>query len=433
MRRAFIIERGSGRGAAIIGALLVLASWAALASPATVTIACSGIGIGRQLCEDGAQAWAQRTGNRVRLISPPKSASEQLALYQQLLAAEAEDIDVFQIDVVWPGILGDYFADLTPYVDQAILDRHLPELVTNATVKGRLVGIPWFADVGLLYGRADLLEKYGRPMPRSWAELAETARLIQDSERAGGNPRLWGYVWQGRAYEGLTVNALEWIDSFRGGIIVSPDGTITVNNPRAEQALEMAASWIGSITPPGILNYTEEEARGVFQSGNAVFMRNWPYAWPLANAADSPVRDRVVVAPLPRGGSEGKHTGAIGGAMLSVSKGSRHLAAAIDLTRHLASPEEQRRRAIAGGANPTIPDLYDDPAVIASNPFFAELRNTIGDAVARPARATGMRYNQVSNAVYTSVHDVLSGQTRPAAALAELERTLVRISRGGRW
>ena len=83
--------------------------------------------------------------------------------------------------------------------------------------------------------------------------------------------------------------------------IVDADGKITINNPQAAQALDMAKGWIGTISPEGVLNYAEEEARGVFQSGNAVFMRNWPYAWALANAADSPVKGKVGVAVLPQG------------------------------------------------------------------------------------------------------------------------------------
>ena len=110
-----------------------------------------------------------------------------------------------------------------------------------------------------------------------------------------------GYVWQGRAYEGLTCNGIEWVASFGGGTIVEPDGKISINNPQAAAALNPAKSWIGTISPEGVLNYAEEEARGVFQSGNAVFMRNWPYAWALANAADSPVKDKVGIAVLPQG------------------------------------------------------------------------------------------------------------------------------------
>ena len=431
--------RGLGR---VLGRLPLILACAVLLSvpgpsraqePVTVTVACSALGIEAQLCREGAEIWSERTGNRVAFVAPPRSASDRLALYQQLLAARSADIDVFQIDVVWPGILGDYLVDLSTHVSGETMQGHLPALVDAATVKNRLVALPWFVDAGILYCRRDLLEKYGRGLPETWQELEDTARLIQEGERKAGNDRMWGYVWQGRAYEGLTVNALEWIDSYHGGSIVSREGEITINNPKASQALEMAASWVGEITPPGVLNYTEEEARGVFQSGNAVFMRNWPYAWPLVNSDDSPVKGQVEVTPLPRGGAEGKRTSTLGGAMLGVNRFSPRGEAAIDLVRHLASPEEQKRRAVKGGFNPTVVALYDDPEVVEANPFFEEIHETVATGVVRPAQATRMRYNQVSNEFWNAVHETLSGRKEPAESLAEFEQTLERVSRGGRW
>ena len=254
------------------------------------------------------------------MISTPNSATERLALYQQMLAAGSADIDVYQIDVIWPGILASHFIDLAEHVDQETIDQHFPAIVENNTVDDALVAMPWFTDAGLLYYRKDLLEKYGKQPPTTWQELTETAKAIQDGERGAGNDKMLGFVFQAKAYEGLTCNALEWIDSFGGGTIVAEDGKITINNQQAAAALDLAATWIGTIAPEGVLNYSEEEARGVFQSGNAVFMRNWPYAWALGNAEDSPIKGKIGVAALPKGGADGKHTGALGGWQLAVSK-----------------------------------------------------------------------------------------------------------------
>lgn len=244
---------------------------------------------------------------------------------------------------------------------------------------------------------------------------------------------MWGFVYQAAAYEGLTCDALEWIDSFRGGTIVDAEGKITVNNPKAIEALTWAASTVGTIAPEGVLSYMEEESRGVFQSGNAVFMRNWPYAWALSQAEDSPIRGKVGTAALPKGGPDGKHTGTLGGWQLAVSKYSRNPEVAADLVRYLTSYEEQKRRAIKGSYNPTIDALYRDEEVLAAVPFFGTLYDTFVDAVARPSRVTGAKYNQVSAEFYNAVHDVLSGRSDAATALARLERKLQRLSRGGRW
>ena len=421
------------RVAAMFGLLGALVLAAPLRAQVTLAISCGAVGVEFQLCRDGAEAWARESGNRVTLVSTPSGSTERLALYQQLLSARSGDIDVLQLDVVWPGILAQHLLDLSDRVEPAALDAVFPALVENNTVEGRLVAMPWFTNAGLLYYRRDLLERHGRAVPETWSELAETAGAIMQAERAAGNARFWGYVFQGRAYEGLTVNALEWVASHGGGTIVAPDGTVTIDNPRAIEAVTKAAGWVGTITPRGILNYAEEEARGVFQSGNAVFMRNWPYAWPLLNAEDSAVRGRVGVAVLPKGGADGRHSATLGGEQLAISRYSRHPEVALSLVLHLTGAAEQKRRAIAGGFNPAIMALYDDAEVLDANPFFGDLYETFVNAVARPSGVTRGRYNQVSAEFWNAVHNSLSGQAEPAAALQRLERNLRRVSRDGRW
>lgn len=406
-------------------------SVAGIVQAATIAVSCGALGQELALCQTAAEAWAEETGNQVDIISTPNSSTERLALYQQLLAAGASDIDVFQIDVIWPGILGNHFIDLKDYSEGAE-DKHFPALIENNSVDGRLVAMPWFTDAGLLYYRKDLLDKYNEPVPLTWEALAATAKKIQNAERADGNSRLWGFVWQGRAYEGLTCDALEWIVSHNGGTIVNDEGKITINNPNAIAAIDQAAGWVTTISPQGVLNYAEEEARGVFQSGNAVFMRNWPYAWALAQSPDSSVKGKVGISALPKGGQNGNHAATLGGWQLAVSKYSENPEIAADLVLYLTSAEEQKRRALKASFNPTIESLYRDPEVLAEIPFYGELYDTFVGAVARPAAVTGTKYNRVSNAFWNAVHAVLSGKTSAEDSLAELEHDLKRLSRGGR-
>jgi trehalose/maltose transport system substrate-binding protein len=404
--------------------------WSAGAWAVEISISCSSLGKEYEICKQGVDAWAKKTGNTVKIVSTPNSATERLALYQQLLAAGASDVDVFQIDVVWTGLVGSHLQDLTAKAQGAI-DDHLPTMVETSRVGGKLMAMPWFADAGLLYYRQDLLDKYKRPVPQTWSDLTETARLVQEGERKEGRRDFWGFVWQGRAYEGLTTNAVEWVSSHNGGAIVDEKGEITIDNPKAAEALKVAASWVGAITPEGVLNYTEEESRGVFQAGNAVFMRNWPYAWALAQGADSTIKDKVGIAPLPKGGQDGRHAGTLGGQLLAVSKYSKNADAATDLVMYLTDPEEQKRRAIQGSFNPTIVSLYGDSDIARANPFIGDLVDVFTNAVARPATVTGDNYNKVSTEFFNTVHQVLSKRAEPAQALSRLDRDLKRIKRSG--
>ncbi|HZH10467.1 MAG TPA: ABC transporter substrate-binding protein [Microvirga sp.] len=413
-------------GLTLAAGLLASAS----ASAVEISISCSALGKEYEICKKGVDAWAAKTGNTVKIVSTPNSATERLALYQQLLAAGAGDIDVFQIDVVWTGILSQHLQDLTAK-GQSAIGGHLPAMVETSRVNGKLMAMPWFADAGLLYYRQDLLDKYKRPVPQTWADLTETARIIQEGERKEGKGDFWGYVWQGRAYEGLTTVALEWIAAHNGGSIVDEKGEINVENPKAAEALKTAAGWVGTITPEGVLNYTEEEARGVFQAGNAAFMRNWPYAWALAQGTDSTIKGKVGIAPLPKGGADGRHAGTLGGQLLAVSKYSKNADAAIDLVMYLTGQEEQKRRAIEGSFNPTIVSLYSDADIAKANPFIGDLADVFANAVARPAAVTGQNYNKVSTEFFNAVHQVLSKRAEPAQALSRLDRDLKRIKRSG--
>jgi trehalose/maltose transport system substrate-binding protein len=416
----------------VAGLLLAGALAAGTAHAASIKISCAAVGQELEFCKSTAEAWAKKTGHEVQVVTPPNDASERLALYQQVLSAGSDKIDVLQVDVVWPGLLGNHLLDLKPYTKGAE-QAHFAGFVSNNTNNGRLVAMPWFANAGLLFYRKDLLQKYGQKVPLTWDELGVTAKKIQDGERAAGNDKMWGYVWQGRAYEGLTCDALEWVASYGGGSIVEPDGKVSIRNPNAAKALATAASWVGTISPTAVLNYAEEEARGVFQAGNAAFMRNWPYAWSLAQGDDSVIRGKVGVAVLPKGGADGRHAATLGGESLAVSKYSKHPAAAAELVLHMTSAAVQKDRAMRGSFNPTIGALYKDPDILKANPFMGELYGTFTNAVGRPTTVTGPRYNQVSNQFWNAAHEVLSGKAKPDEALGRLEQQLNRLSRGGKW
>lgn len=402
------------------------------AHAATITISCGSVGQDFEFCKKTTEDWAKKTGNTVKLFTPPQSTTDILALFRQMFAAKSSDLDVINVDVVWPGMIKDHLLDLKPY-SKGVEKEHFPSIVANNTADGRLIAMPWFTDAGLLYYRKDLLEKHGEKAPTTWEELAATAKKIQDAERKAGNADMQGFVFQAKAYEGLTCDAVEWLWSYGGGNVVDDKGNITVNNPKAAKALNTAASWIGTIAPTGVLNYGEEDARGVFQSGNAVFMRNWPYAWSLGNGKDSKIAGKIGVAALPKGGKDGKNSATLGGWQLAVSKYSKEQKVAAELVMYMTSPEIQKLRAIEGSYNPTIPELYKDKDVLAATPFFGTLYDVFTSAVPRPSTPTGLKYNEVSAAFWNATHDVLSGKEQADASLKKLEGKLNQIKRGKQW
>ncbi|MBV8376774.1 MAG: ABC transporter substrate-binding protein [Verrucomicrobia bacterium] len=397
---------------------------------ATIRFAADSSGTGGAFIKKACDAWAQKTGNKVEIISRPTDASATLQQYQQYWAAKSPDVDAYQIDVIWQGIAAPHAVDLKKYFKDDEVKAFFPRIVANNTVNGKLVSVPWFTDAGVLYYRTDLLEKYGyKEPPKTWEELAAMAKKIQEGERKAGKPDFQGFVFEGKASESVTCNAIEWVYSYGGGVIIEPDKKVTINNPHAIKALQTAKSWVGTISPAGVVTYGEEEARNVWQAGNAAFMRNWPYAYALGQDPKSPIAGKFDVTVLPKGGENGKNSACLGGWNLMVSNYSKAQDAAADLAKYLDSSDSQKQRAIELSLLPTLPALYSDSDVLAKNAWFKNMLDVLKNAIARPSTVTGADYNQISTAFFQSVNKVLSGGESAENAVKDVEKVGKRLMR----
>lgn len=377
------------------------------ASGAKLTYYADASGIGNQLDVALAQKFTQDTGIAVSVVGKPQSATDTYSTYQRFFQAQSTDLDVMMIDVIWPASFAANLTDLTPKLGEQA-KKATQSVVQNNTVDGKLVGFPYFGDFGMLYYRTDLLQKYSVAVPKTWDELEAAAKKIVDGEK-GSNPNLQGFVFQGNAYEGLTCNALEWIASSGGGALIE-NGKVSFNNPQAVAILNKAKGWVGTIAPKGVTSYQEDETVQAFTGGNAVFVRNWPYMYALAQTADA-TKGKFDVAPLPVTGSN-PPVGTVGGWQLGVSKYSKYQDASIEFVRYMTSEEVSKFRAVNGTYVPLYQSVADDPDVQKNQPFLANLSSV--QRVVRPSNALAGNYNQGSTIMFQAFNAILNGQDAQA-------------------
>ena len=210
---------------------------------------------------------------RVDVQSTPDAADHRHQLYVQWLNARAADPDVLQLDVIWAPefAAAGWILDLDRF--QPDVGDFFPATLTANRWNGVLYALPWFVDVGMLYWRTDV-------MARAPADLDELRQFAARGTRQGTIP--FGFVWQGARYEGLVTVFLEQLGAF-GGAILDTDGRVVVDSERAVDALTSMRDsiYVDQVVPTSVLTWQEEQARLAFQNGQAVFMRNWPYAYAL--------------------------------------------------------------------------------------------------------------------------------------------------------
>lgn len=367
----------------------------------------------------------EATGIKLKLIGGENQTDARLQAMRQQFAAKASDIDAYQIDIIWPGVVAEHAVALQDALGEQA-KAMFPGIIEACTVDGNLIGMPWFTDAGLLYYRTDLLEKYKLEPPVTWTDLENSAKTIKDGENAT-NKDFTGFVWQGKAYEGLTCNGLEWLVSQGGGTIIDKDRNVTVNNDKAVAAMARAAKWVNGISPEGVTTYTEPESFNIWVAGNSAFARNWPYMY--AGSQDSEAtKGKVGVSPLPKGDDpEDKSAACLGGWQQMVSKYSKHPDAAIEWVKFITSPELQTSYAIERSHLPTIPAVYDDPEIAKASEFIPRLKPVFEAAVGRPSAQTGDLYPELSTVFYQQLNKILSGGQSAADGAAQMEKDMKSI------
>ncbi len=393
-------------------------------APVTLTMVAGTVGNEFEVLKTQvAEFEAARPDIRVRLIDLPESTNDRRAAIVNRFQAKDPTIDIYMVDMIWTPEFG--AAGWTLPLDSYLTDSgivpadFLSGPIRGNTWDGQLVSMPWFTDAGLLYYRADLLTKYGFSPPQTWAELVTIAQTIVAGEQET-TPNIAGFVFQGRQYEGLVTNYLEYLWG-NGGAVLNPAGNqVLLNSPAAVEALEIF-SQMQTIAPPGITSFQEADALNYFQSGNAVFMRNWPFAWAVLNQADSQLKEQVGIVPLPHGPNGQENAGALGGWQLGISAYSQHPSAAFALIAFLTNPEQQAYKAIHAGQAPTRWAAYQNPDVLAANPHFADLFNVLVSARPRPVHP---RYIDISTVIQQEVYRTLTGQQTAATATAAMTEAI---------
>jgi multiple sugar transport system substrate-binding protein len=341
-----------------------------------------------------------------------------------LMSQRADNIDIFSIDVIWPAEAthNNWILPLDDYVAQSSIitpSDFLSGPIEAMTVNDHLMAIPWFVDAGLLYYRTDLLATQGYTYPRTFEELGNQAQTIMSSEGITN-----GFVWQGNEYEGLTCDFLEYVWGSGGEIFEEPCDVV-LSSTESISGLQTMVDYINEGTSPvTVTSYMEEDARNTFQSGDAVFMRNWPYAWSLLQRNDSPVKGNVGIAPMPHApGQESAAT--LGGWNLAINSASVNPDAAFEFIEFLTAYEQQKYLALNLSHNPSRIAVYSEAEVCGTNPFTCDLYDVFVHARPRPPI---VNYTDFSTALQEEVHDALLGNQTSAEAITNAQMRLQLIA-----
>ena len=352
------------------------------------------------------------------------------------LSNEKGGIDLIATDVIWTAEFAKkkWVEDLTKRFYQAY-DREslLAPALGSATYRLRIWGVPWYTDAGLLFYRKDKLAKSGfSAPPETWEELGRMARKVMKDTGTRH-----GFVFQGAEYEGGTVNAAELIWSAGGELMVgqvtvtgsvlpgvAETDAVLISSDAAARGLDIARKLVADkVSPAEVASFREKEALDAFVSGDAVFLRSWPYAYAsLRQAGFTP--DQIGISPLPAASAGGRSASCLGGwnLMINASSSKSERDAAWKLIRYLTGADQQKRQAREAGLLPILRGLYDDPSLVKEVPVMGLGKEVLTSRL--HVRPSTPFYAEVSARIARVFNQTLKGELTGAEAARVLDREL---------
>ncbi len=410
-------------------ALLAVAVIASAVLPAQaqrpVTITWSTLATGGPAVSDVYRALAQQferqnPGVRVNLQILPGTSGEQYNRYVTLFAAKDASVDVISIDVIWPApmVAAGWLAPLDQWFTRDKREVFLPGAIRANTIQGKIYGVPWYTDAGLLYYRKDLLAKYGARVPTTWDELVATAQRITEGEK---NPQLAGFLFQGAKIEALADIFYEVLWS-NGGDILDSNGKVIVDNAQGMAAMNFILDLVrkSHVTPPGVATLATDDTRIAFQDGRAAFLRNWTYAYDLFQSAGSKVAGQVGIAALPRGAA-GRSASTLGGWQLAISNFSRNRETAWKFIEFMTGRVAEKSMALQASTVPTRKDIFSDPEVARRRPQMPDMLKAVLGATPRAQIAD---YPRMSAIIQANLQAALTNQVPGDEATRRMAREL---------
>ena len=329
-----------------------------------------------------------------------------------LLAQGSGGYDVVLFDVIWPAefatnhVLLDVTERITPEMNKGIF----PGAWTTVEYQAHRYGLPWILDTKYLFYNKDILAKAGiSGPPKTWAELAQDAKIIKD-KKILEQPIAWSWAQA----EAAICDYATLVDAY-GGKFLDDHGKPAFQTGGGLQALQYMVQTVkDGITNPHSKEFLEEDVRKVFQNGEAAFALNWTYMYNQANdPKESKVAGKVGVAPAP--GVEGVSTAsAVNGSMgLGITTTSKHPDEAWKYLVYMTSQPVQN--AYAKLSLPVWASSYDDAAVTKGQ------EELIGAAkVSLPLmfpRPTTPHYQELSSALQVAIQQAVLGTETPENAL----------------
>jgi multiple sugar transport system substrate-binding protein len=309
---------------------------------------------------------------------------EQAVLGDKGMSSGDWDLAIFPTDWIGAAISSNCLEFLSPWIQTAPLPdwpEGWPASLREPLRRSEdFYCIPWHDGPECLIYRRDLFEDpgeqaafataFGKELstPKTWSEFHEMARFF--TRPAEGK---YGTLFAAFPDGHNTLYDLVLQVWSRGGELYVADGSPSLATPIVVQALDYYRAIVRdplACYPPAA-GLDSVHSGDVFLSGKIAMMVNWFGFAARCQRADSPLRGKIGLAPIP-GGLPGQTASLSNYWVIAIGSGSRRKRAAYELLQHIASPAMDKLTTLNGAVGVRL-STWTDAEVLHQIPLYKDL------------------------------------------------------------
>jgi multiple sugar transport system substrate-binding protein len=317
----------------------------------------------------------------------------------------------------WIPEFADHLVNLGDLIPASVTGDMPANALGTTTWDGQNKGLVFTNSVLSLYYNTEHFKEAGLPgPPANWQQFKDYVGALTKDGR-------YGFVLNYGDPVGIGGTASYWMVFLQqaGGTMYTADGKPAFNTPEGVEALQFMIDLQKAGTDPGSISYVGiNDASGVFLSGKASMMWNWPLTWSQAQKPDqSSIVGNVGAAVLPAGPAG---TASLdGGDAWSIANTAQSKDLAAQLIQFYLSPEQQKAQALQTGWLPILNSVMADPEVQKAAPNAAavlEQRKSPCNSFITPD------YTEITQAIGSEVQAALQGSKTAAQAITDSENSV---------
>jgi len=327
------------------------------------------------------------------------TTNERKELLARSLRNNSEKLDLFAVDYIWVPRFAKWVEPFDHHLSSSLKNSIRKKAIESCIYDDKLVAIPLYIDVGLMYYRTDILEKHKnysvikQKLENSitWIEFIDICKDVEQKNS-------YFYMFAADNFEGLVCSFIELLLNQKEDYFNSD--SIQFNTKEGRKALKLLVDLVNKykITPEVVTSFDEFQCFKYALEFDIPFIRGWPGQLKhyVDLIEDTTKFKYLSIGSLPHFSGFGNGS-VLGGWNLMIPSSSDKKQESVKFIQFLLREENQKILAEKGGYIPVVSKVFEDSSFINENLEYLYYQSLIKKGLHRPFLKD-----------YTKISDIIS-------------------------